>query len=252
MPLNVPTHRIAPPRAPRPAPRARLPVPQAAEKTVSAALRGKGLPLVALCNNAGVQKDMPIELQESSADRFNFEVNVFGLLDTTRAFLPLLRATGDGARIVNTGSLAGVAAAPGSASYSASKFAVEGATDALRMEVQGFGISVSLLQPGYVKSQMGAKAHESSAASYGVTEAQYDLYRFVFEGFFAKDKKLSSSDAAMPASLSTTPAIIDAIQSPTPKTRYAVANVDDLPAWLIAGLKSILPDRVMDVLTLDM
>lgn len=125
---------------------------EAAVATVSAALKEAGnLPLVALCNNAGVQKDLPIELQRPEDDRFTFAVNVFGLLDTTRAFLPLLRATGLGARIVNMGSLSGVAAGPGSATYSASKFAVEGLTDALRMEMQAFGISVSLIQPGYVR-----------------------------------------------------------------------------------------------------
>ena len=153
-----------------------------------------GLPLIALVNNAGVQADLPIELQTSKADRYNFDVNVFGLLDTTRAFLPLLRRTGAGARIVNTGSLAGVGAAGGSASYSASKFAVEGVTDALRREVAHFGISVSLIQPGYVRSKMGTKAHVASASTYGVTDAEYDLYRHVFEGFFAEDKRLASDE----------------------------------------------------------
>ena len=153
-----------------------------------------GLPLIALVNNAGVQADLPIELQTSKADRYNFGVNVFGLLDTTRAFLPLLRRTGAGARIVNTGSLAGVGAAGGSASYSASKFAVEGVTDALRREVAHFGISVSLIQPGYVRSKMGTKAHVASASTYGVTDAEYDLYRHVFEGFFAEDKRLASDE----------------------------------------------------------
>ena len=109
------------------------------------------LPFVGLINNEGVQSDLPVELQSSSADRFNFDVNVFGLLDTTRAFLPALRRTGDGARIVNVGSLSGLVASPGSASYSASKFAVEGLTDVLRREVQPFGIAVSLLEPGYVR-----------------------------------------------------------------------------------------------------
>lgn len=72
---------------------------------------------------------------------------------------------------------------------------------------------------------MGVKAHESSAKSYGVTPEQYDLYRrTVFEGFFAKDKKLSSSGLALPPAETTTPAILDAITSPTPKTRYPVVS----------------------------
>ena len=74
---------------------------------------------------------MDSSLQDPADDRFTFAVNVFGLLDTTRAFLPLLRATGGGARIVNVGSVAGVVSCAGSASYSASKFAVEGASGKL-------------------------------------------------------------------------------------------------------------------------
>lgn len=211
-------------------------------------LSAANIPLVAVINNAGVQKDMPVELQASESNRFNFEVNVFGLFDVTRAFLPLLRKTGDGARIVNIGSLAGVVAGPGSASYSASKFAVEGITDSLRLEVADMGISVSLLQPGYVKSKMGGKAHVDSEKSYGVSAEEYSRYReTVFEGFFAKDKALTET-AAAPAE-TTTPAIVDAITSPTPKTRYAVAYVDDgLPAWLVISLRGLLSDRVWDVI----
>ena len=144
-----------------------------------------------------VQKDLPVELQSPEADRFTFAVNVFGLLDTTRAFLPLLRDTGDGARLINVGSLAGVVSSAGSATYSASKFAVEGANDALRYELQPFGISVSLLQPGYVQSRMGEKLHkdieasemvvdEKKASAYGVSMENYDLYRHVFEGFLPR------------------------------------------------------------------
>ena len=105
------------------------------------------LPLVGLVNNAGVQSDLPVELQTHRADRYTFDVNVFGLLDVTRAFLPALRRTGNGARIVNVGSLAGLVASPGSATYSASKHAVEGITDSLRRELKAFGVSVSLLEP---------------------------------------------------------------------------------------------------------
>ena len=222
----------------------------AAVATVSSALKAAGdLPLVALCSNAGVQKDLPVELQDPKNDRFTFDVNVFGLLDTTRAFLPLLRKTGKGARIVNMGSLAGVCSAPGSATYSASKFAVEGVTDALRLEMAEFGISVSLIQPGYVRSRMGEKAHDGAGNNhYGVGEASYKLYQHVFDGFLAKDKELASPENAEDPATTTTAAYLHAITSAYPKTRYAVASVDGLPAWLIVLVKSVLPDRIMDLL----
>ena len=206
------------------------------------------LPLVGLVNNAGVQSDLPIELQSSEADRFNFDVNVFGLLDVTRAFLPALRATGDGARIVNVGSLAGRVASPGSASYSASKYAVEGLTDSLRREVAPFGISVSLLEPGYVASQMGHKLHATRDKRYGVSADGYDTYRFVFEGFFSEDRRLSRPDAAAPAAATTTPAILHALTSAAPRTRYAVARYGMLPASFVVLVERLLPDRLMDLL----
>ena len=215
-------------------------------------VKGDHLPVVGLINNAGVQKDLPVELQKPAADRFSFDVNVYGLLDTTRAFIPLLRATGDGARLINVGSLAGVVSSPGSATYSASKFAVEGANDALRYELQPFGISVSLLQPGYVQSKMGEKMHssipplQSAAAAHGVSEADYYLYRHVFEGFFAEDKRLAES--AEPTATTTTPAILDALTSARPKTRYAVASAGPFPSWFVVWLKSMMPDRIMDKL----
>jgi short-subunit dehydrogenase len=221
--------------------------------TVTSTLASKGLKLVALVNNAGVQKDMPVELQPPADNRFNFEVNVFGLFDVTHAFLPVLRATGPGARIVNVGSMSGLLAAPGSASYTGSKYAVEGITDSLRLELGDLGISVSLLQPGYVQSQMGVKAHESSAKSYGVTSEEYERYRrTVFDGFYVKDRSQSTDGTASTPATSTTPAIVDAIQSARPKTRYAVAFIDDFPAWLLVSLKAVLPDRVMDFLTLEL
>jgi len=206
------------------------------------------VPLVGLVNNAGVQADRPIELQESAADRFNFDVNVFGLLDVTRAFLPALRKTGSGARIVNVGSLAGVVASAGSATYSATKFAVEGITDALRREVQPFGVAVSLLEPGYVRSEMGLKLHGSRSSLYGVTASDYELYRKVFDGFFEEDRLASLPQNAAPPATTTTPAIVDAITSPTPQTRYPVASADGLPAWFIVLAHRLLPDRIMDVL----
>ena len=209
-----------------------------------------GLPFVALVNNAGVQSDLPIELQSSAADHFTFDVNVFGVLDTTRAFLPLLRQAGSGARIVNVGSLSGRVAPAGSATYSASKFAVEGLTDSLRREVEPFGISVSLLEPGYVQSKMGEKLHTADAVAshYGVSEAEYSLYRHVFEAFFAMDRRNALAQNSQPPATTTSVDIVHALTSPRPQTRYLSAAADGMPAWFIALAARLLPDRIMDAL----
>jgi NAD(P)-dependent dehydrogenase (short-subunit alcohol dehydrogenase family) len=214
---------------------------------VSTVTSNPELPLVALVNNAGVQRDLPLELQSSAADRFTFDVNVFGVLDVTRAFLPALRQAGNGARIVNVGSLSGLVAGAGSATYSASKHAVEGLTDSLRREVQALGVSVSLLEPGYVRSEMGGKQHAAVDDRYGVRPDEYALYSAVFEGFLAEDHRLSLPENAAPAS-ATTAAILHALTSPRPRTRYPVAKAGVFPAWLVAAVDRLLPDRVMDLL----
>ena len=165
----------------------------AAHTEVRQHLEGVGLPFVALVNNAGVQSDMPVELQTAEADRWVFDVNVLGLLAVSRAFIPLLRAAGPGARLINVGSLAGLLGSPGSATYVGSKFAVEGISDCLRQELQGFGVSVSLIEPGYVVSRMAEKVHAEGSAPYlHLPAAQYALYRHVFEGFFANDRLMAS------------------------------------------------------------
>ena len=184
----------------------------------------------------------------SDADHFTFDVNVFGTLNVIRAFIPALRQTGDGARIVNVGSLAGVIASPGSATYSASKFAIEGFTDSLRREVAPFGISVSLLEPGYVSSAMGDKQYASDGAFHGVSKSGYELYRPIFEGFYADDRLESlPANSDSPAG-TTTAAIIDAIVSRTPRTRYPCAHAVGRPVSVLVWVDWLLPDRMVDVL----
>lgn len=100
-----------------------------------------------LVNNAGRGWFGSIEAMDESALRGMFELNFFGVLSVTRAVLPGMRARGDG-WIVNVSSVAGLVAAPGFGYYSATKFAIEAVTDALRDEVGGQGISVLTVEPG--------------------------------------------------------------------------------------------------------
>ena len=97
--------------------------------TVAAALKGERL--VAVVNNAGISKDLPFEIQPLASVRQVFDVNYFGALDVTQQFLPLLRAAGPGARIVNIGSLAGWISMPGTVAYSGTKPAMAAFSDAL-------------------------------------------------------------------------------------------------------------------------
>ncbi|TQK28228.1 SDR family NAD(P)-dependent oxidoreductase [Arthrobacter sp. SLBN-53] len=100
-----------------------------------------------LVNNAGRGWYGSIEGMDDSALRAMFELNFFAVLSVTRAVLPGMRARGNG-WIVNVSSVAGLVSAPGFGYYSATKFAVEAVTDALRVEVAGQGISVLAVEPG--------------------------------------------------------------------------------------------------------
>jgi NAD(P)-dependent dehydrogenase (short-subunit alcohol dehydrogenase family) len=105
-----------------------------------------GRALVGVVNSAGIVVAGPLELLPDEDLRRQFDVNVFGLMNVTRAFLPRLRD--DGGRVVNIGSVAGRLSVPFTGAYSASKFAVRSLSDALRLELAGAGVHVALVEPG--------------------------------------------------------------------------------------------------------
>ncbi|MBX3024823.1 SDR family oxidoreductase [bacterium] len=113
-------------------------------------------PLAGLINNAGIADGGPIELLDLDAMRHVFEVNVFGLVAVTQAFLPRLRRSRG--RIINISSVSGRVAAPFLASYSASKFAVEAISDCLRRELQPSGIEVVIIEPAVIRTPIWDKA----------------------------------------------------------------------------------------------
>jgi short-subunit dehydrogenase len=131
-----------------------------------------------LVNNAGVAIGGTFE-QASVADfDWLFEVNFFGVVRMTRAFLPLLRAS-DEARVVNVSSIFGIVAPPGQAAYAASKFAVRGFSEALRheLEEEGARVGVSVVHPGGVATQIAQRARVPA----GVPEAQVEERRHRIE-----------------------------------------------------------------------
>lgn len=127
----------------------------AAVKTLTSFTQQKNVPLVGLVNNAGVTTGGPVEFTDIDAVKKMYDVNVFGLVELTQKLLPLIR-THQG-RIVNVGSVAGKIGMPSTGHYASSKFAVEGLTDALRRELVGLGVSVSIIEPAYVSTAIGPK-----------------------------------------------------------------------------------------------
>jgi NAD(P)-dependent dehydrogenase (short-subunit alcohol dehydrogenase family) len=134
----------------------------AARELVDRRTGGRGLDV--LVNNAGFALPGPLEALAEEDLRMLFDTNVFGLLAMTRAFLPGMRERGQG-RVVNVGSIMGRVAMPLLGAYNASKHAVAALTDALRMELAPFGISVVLVEPGAIRTGFAARALAGLAPS---------------------------------------------------------------------------------------
>src|SRR6184192_1677198 len=114
----------------------------------------------ALVNNAGYSQSGAIEDVPMEQVRRQFETNVFGLIRMCQLVLPGMRREGSG-RIVNLSSMGGKLVFPGGGVYHATKHAVEAISDALRFEVRGFGIGVSIIEPGLIKTEFGHAAVDS-------------------------------------------------------------------------------------------
>ncbi len=117
-----------------------------------------------LVNNAGYSQGGPIEQVPLAAVRRQFETNVFGLVALTQLVLPAMRKQNWG-RVVNVGSMGGKLTLPGAGFYHATKHALEAISDALRFEVRGFGVDVTLIEPGLIVTEFGKTAAATVAAA---------------------------------------------------------------------------------------
>jgi NAD(P)-dependent dehydrogenase (short-subunit alcohol dehydrogenase family) len=113
-----------------------------------------------VCNNAGVVQFGPVAEAPQDDWAWVFDINVTGVMNVIRSFVPVMKAKGEG-HIVNTASLSGIFAVPGLGVYTASKYAVMGISETLRMELKTDGVGVSVLCPGPVRSRIGETARRS-------------------------------------------------------------------------------------------
>lgn len=198
-----------------------------ATQAVTLAVGAQGL--AGLVNNAGICITGPIESVPIDAWREQFEVNVFGPVAMTQAFLPLLRK-GRG-RIINIGSIAGRHALPATCPYAASKHALASVTDALRMEVQPFGMAVSLVEPGAIETPIWDKRDVVNPPIDGYAE----MVERIEAAADAARKKALPPDAVVRC-------VRHALTSRSPRSRYLVGG----DARLRAVLRILLPDRLHD------
>lgn len=208
----------------------------AAGRTVTEAVEESGL--WGLVNNAGISVAGPLELLPLSDVRTQFEVNVFGVLAVTQTFLPLLRK-GRG-RLVNISSIAGRASTPFLGAYCSSKFALEAMSDAWRLELAPWGITVSIIEPGAVQSQIWQRATMSATHMLGGVAPE--LFRLYAQPLARMQTVIARAVArAIPAEV-VAHAVAHALTASRPRVRYLVGK----DARFRALMKWMLPDRAQD------
>ncbi len=191
-----------------------------------------------LVNNAGISVAGPLELLPLADVRTQFEVNVIGALAVTQTLLPLLRQ-GRG-RIVNISSIAGLTATPFLGAYCSSKFALEAMSDALRLELAPWGVTVSLVEPGAVQSQIWQRATMSATHMLSqVTPASRALYDEPLRRM--QDVIGRAAKRAIPAAV-VARAVAHALTAPRPRARYLIGK----DARVRALMKWMLPTRAQD------
>lgn len=195
-------------------------------------------PLRALVNNAGLAANGPVETLPMEVWRRMFEVNLFGHIGMTQALLPALHASAG--RIVTISSTGGKIAMPGFGAYSATKYAIEAVSDALRRELAPHGVGVVIVEPGAVRTAMGASGLRTARELLGdmppQARARYDRQ---MGAVLTQLEEFGRN--GMPAERAAV-AIADAVTSRHPRPRVTVGR----DAALFTRLSRILSDRMLD------
>lgn len=208
-------------------------------EAVAEVLLRTGGTLDALYNNGAFGIPGAVEDLPTDALRSNFETNFFGYHELTRQVIPFMRKQGHG-RIINCSSILGFITLQMRGSYNSTKFALEGLTDTLRIEMRETGIKVILIEPGPITSSI----REKSIPHY---EKWIDQSASPRKAFYEKalNKRLYHSSGPdrfeLPAS-AVTRKLIHALENANPKPRYYVTT----PTYIMGALKRVLPTRIMD------
>lgn len=192
----------------------------------------------ALFNNGAFGQPGAVEDLSREAMRNQFETNFFGTHELTNCIIPLMRAQGHG-RIIYNSSVLGFVAMKFRGAYNASKFALEGLADTLRLELRGSGIHVSLIQPGPIESRFRTNAFVMYQKY--INPAQ-SVHKTTYQ---AMEARLQKPGPAAPFTLPATAVaekVIHALESERPKPRYRVT----VPTHVFAWLKRFLPTTWMD------
>jgi short-subunit dehydrogenase len=194
--------------------------------------------LYGLFNNGAYGQPGAVEDLTREALRQQFETNLLGTHELTCQVLPIMRQQGEG-RIIQNSSILGMVVLPYRGAYNASKFALEGLTDTLRLELAGSGINVSLIEPGPITSRFRANAHTMFKQ---YINAQHSTHQ---KAYTKMEQRLSAKKAVFQFTLppeAVLKKVIHALESKRPQRRYYVT----FPTYFLVTLKRLLPHRAMD------
>ena len=212
--------------------------PQSIADAFAAVLEQTDGQLDVLINNAGYGQAGALEDIPYDALCAQFTTNVFGLMELTRLVIPVMRQQKQG-RIINISSLLGIISMPFRGAYNASKYAVEGISDTLRLELKPSGIDVITIQPGPIASQFRDNAIDYSLKKIDMEHSHFKLRYQHMLGAFRQNKADSiftkSTDVVIKK-------LIHAIEATSPKAKYPIT----LPTHFFALLKRLLSIRMLD------
>ncbi len=208
------------------------------QKAFDEVIRRTGGELYALFNNGAYGLPGAVEDLSRGALRVQFETNVFGWQELTNLAIPIMRKQGFG-RIIQNSSVLGFVSLSFRGSYNASKYAIEGLSDTMRLELRGTNIHVSLIEPGPIASQFRANSVRALAEFIDVDKSVHrEKYRKVLE-------RLNKKGPAVPFTRppeDVLKRVIHALESEKPQPRYYVT----FPTYLFGFLKRILSARALD------
>ena len=203
-------------------------------------MRRTGGELYALFNNGAYGLPGAVEDLNRDALRAQFETNVFGWQELTNLVIPVMRRQGYG-RIIQNSSVLGFVALPFRGAYNASKYAIEGLSDTLRLELKGSNVYVSLIEPGPIASQFRTNAVQ---ALQKYIDIENSFHREKYQGVLSR---LNKPGPAVPFTLppeAVLKRVIHALEAEKPQARYYVT----IPTYLFGIFKRILSARALDFL----
>ncbi|MEG3637948.1 SDR family oxidoreductase [Magnetococcus sp. PR-3] len=193
--------------------------------------------LYGLFNNGAYAQPGAVEDLSRACLTASFETNLFGWHELTTHVLPIMRAQGYG-RIIQNSSILGFTALKYRGAYNATKFALEGLTDTLRLELQGTGIYLSLVEPGPIHSRINANA---LLAFQRWIDHQGSVHRAAYDAQLPRLQDAQHVPFKLPPE-AVLKRVIHALESDRPKRRYPVTT----PTYLFAALQRVLPTAILD------